>query len=268
VSSPDPLAVYVVSDATGSTAEAVATSVLVQFGTTRSELVRFPFTRDVEQVRSILDMAAGGRAVIVFTFVTAGLTEAMAAGARERGLTAVDVMSPMMDMVGTVLHHAPQRTPGPLRRQDQELFQVTEAIEYTLEHDDGRGVDTLHQADLVVLGVSRTGKTPTSIYLSCRKLKVANIPIVQDVRLPPQVLRLPVPKVGFRMDLERQLALRAARAGRIRANLPGYSERTAIVAELEYCERVFRSIPGLPVLNVTNRSVEETADWITHHVLG
>jgi regulator of PEP synthase PpsR (kinase-PPPase family) len=261
------LQVFVVSDATGATAESVATSVLVQFRGAEWRMRRFPFTRSVEQVDAVVDEAAPG-SVIVFTLVSRRLSEHLVRRSREKDVVALDVLSPLMKVFSASFDHAPSRTPGVFRRQTEDMFKVTEAIHYTLRHDDGGGLDTIDEADLVILGVSRTGKTPTSIYLSCRKLKVANVPIILDLPLPPEVARVASKKVGFRMDLDRLVALRGERLGqrRLRA-VPRYSEGGHVAAETEYCERVFRAIPGLVTLDVTNRSIEETSDWITRHVL-
>ena len=173
-----------------------------------------------------------------------------------------------MGFLGTALQSSPSLTPGVFRHQSEDAFKVTEAIHYTLKHDDGLGMETLDQADLIILGVSRTGKTPTSIYLSCRKLRVANVPIINQVPLPPEVLRTRAPKVGFRLGVERLSQLRARRAERVKGQvIPHYSDRTSIREELDYCEVVYRNIPGLFTVDVTDRSIEETSDLITHNAM-
>jgi len=261
------LNIFIVSDATGSTAEAVVTSSLVQFRGAQSNVRRFPFVRSEAQVEEVVNEAPEGRCIIVFTFVSRELADAMVRRGDEKNLTVVDVMSPLMDIFADILEHAPSRTPGTFRSESEETYLVTEAIAYTLKHDDGAGISTLHQADLIILGVSRTGKTPTSIFLSCRKLRVANIPIILDMPLPEVVAELDTPKVGFKMEFERQLRLRSDRASRHSARIPGYSNPATILAELEYSDELFRRIPGIRTVDVTNRSIEETSDWITHNVL-
>ena len=263
----EPLNVFIVSDATGATAEAVVTSALVQFGAAESNIRRFPFVRTEEQVEAILEQAPTHACIIVFTFVSRELTDTMIRHGRAKDLTVIDVMSPLMGIFSDILEAAPSRTPGVFRSESEEAFLVTEAIHYTLKHDDGVGIETIDQADLIILGVSRTGKTPTSIFLSCRKLKVANIPIVLEHPLPNRVAALPVPKVGFRMELERQITLRSDRVSRHRIRIPRYSDHAYIHAELEYADRLFRTIKGIRTVDVTNSSVEETSDWITHNVL-
>jgi regulator of PEP synthase PpsR (kinase-PPPase family) len=261
------LNIFIVSDATGATAEAVVTSCLVQFSGAESNIRRFPFVRTEEQLEKVLDQAPEGACIVVFTFVSRELADAMLRLGQSKHLTVVDLMSPLMGLFSIILESAPSRTPGAFRSESEEGYLVTEAINFTLKHDDGAGLETIDQADLIILGVSRTGKTPTSIFLSCRKLKVANIPIVLDHPLPKKVFTLPIPIVGFTMDLERLFALRTDRAGRHKTRIPLYSERSHILAELEYAKQIFRHIRGIRTVDVTNSSVEETSDWITHHVL-
>ncbi len=263
------LDIVVVSDATGATAEAVATSALVQFPGAETRVHRFPFTRTPEQVDAVFDAVGDAdRMVVVFTLVSRELSDRLLARARRHDITAIDLLGPLMALFSGALNHAPSRTPGAFRGQSEDMFLATEAIHFTLRHDDGAGMDTIDEADLIILGVSRTGKTPTSIYLSCRKLKVANVPIIPDIPLASEVLRAPAAKVGFRIDLDRLVVLRGERFERRRLRqLPGYTDRRHIAAEVRYCDEVFRRIPGLATVDVTNRSIEETSDWITRKVL-
>lgn len=262
----EPLEIHIVSDATGSTAEAVVNSTLVQFGRANIRLFRHPFTRTEEEVRRVIG-GVGGAGVVVFTFVSRELSSKILELGADRGLTVVDLLGPIMEIFTTALHAVPSRTPGVFRGQNEETFKMVEAIHFTRRHDDGQRIETIGDADLIILGVSRTGKTPTSIFLSCRKLKVANVPIILDVPLPEEVRLAAAPKVGFRMDLERQVQVRSERTGRMGTRIPGYAERSHILAELNYCDRVYRSIAGIRTVNVTNRSIEETSDWITHNAL-
>ena len=263
-----PLEVFVVSDATGATAEAVVTSVLAQFAGAQARIRRFPFVRSVPEVEAVVGQASEGQCVIVFTFVSPELQRAIVERGQARRVTVVDLIGPLMAIFAGALKHTPSQTPGIQSEEREELHKVTEAIHYALWHDDGRGMETLDQADVVILGASRTGKTPTSIYLSCQKLKVGNIPIVHPLPLAPEVLALPARKVGFRIALDRLVQLRRERPRRIGAGaLAGYSSEAAIFEELEYCEEVFRRIPGLRTIDVTNRSIEEIAEWIKRQVL-
>jgi regulator of PEP synthase PpsR (kinase-PPPase family) len=265
---PGPLEVFVVSDASGATAEAVVSSVLVQFAGAQARVRRFPFVRSVSQVEAVVAEAPEGRCIVVFTFVSPELRQAMVDQGRARNVAVVDLIGPLMSIFAGILQHTPIGTPGLQSEEQAELHQVTEAIHYALRHDDGQGLETLHQADVIILGASRTGKTPTSIYLSCQKLRVANVPIVRPLPLPPEVLAAPAKKVGFQIALERLVQLRRDRPRRIGMEaLAGYSGEAAIFEDLEYCEAVFRRIPGLRTIDVTARSIEEIAAWIKRRVL-
>ena len=264
----EPLNIFVVSDATGATAEAVATSVLMQFSGAQARIRRFPFVRTVAEVQALLAQAPERQCIIIFTVVSPDLRHAILTGGHARDLTMVDLIGPLMSIFASALKQPPSQIPGIQSGEQSELRQVTEAIHFTLRHDDGLGLETLDQADVVILGVSRTGKTPTSIFLSCQKLKVANVPIVHPLPLPESVLATPAKKVGFRIALERLVQVRSERAQRMGVEaLAGYSSEAAILQELEYCEEVYRRIPGLRTIDVTTRSVEEIAAWIKRQVL-
>lgn len=263
-----PLDIFVVSDATGSTAEAVATSVLVQFADAQARIRRFPFVRTVAEVQGMLAQAPESGCIVIFTLVSPELRRSLLAGARARKLTVVDLIGPLMSTFAGVLHHEPSQIPGIQAGEQAELRQVTEAIHFALRHDDGEGLETLDQADVIILGVSRTGKTPTSIYLSCQKLKVGNVPIVYPMPLSPQVLAAPGRKVGFRIAVDRLVELRRERPRRLGIGaLAGYSDEAGVLEELEHCEAIFRRIPGLRTIDVTTRSIEEVAAWIKRQVL-
>jgi regulator of PEP synthase PpsR (kinase-PPPase family) len=260
--------IYIVSDATGVTAESVVTSVLVQFTGQSFNLRRFSFVRTRRRLEEILEQTRPGRDIVVFTLVSPEMREFLIEEGEARQLIVVDVIGPLLSGFAGRLRRSPLLEPGALRHREEDLRGLAEAIHFARLHDDGQGLETLGEADLLILGVSRTGKTPTSIYLSCRKLKVANVPIVKDVALPEQVLETPARKVGFRMSLDRLKRLRSERAHRYGVPVfDRYSDEAYIMEELEYCERVFRRIPGLRTLDVTDRSIEEVSEWITHHVL-
>lgn len=239
------LSVAVVSDVIGATAEAVVTSALVQFSGAPAVIRRLPFTRTVEDIDRIVASSPERAGIVVFTFLSAELAEAMVAGGRARGLVVIDLLSALAGAFADALDSSPSRTAGAHRGQSEDLFEVTEAIHFTLRHDDGQCPETVGDADLVILGVSRTGKTQTSICRSCRKLRVANVPIVLGMARAPVVVRAGTPRVGFVMNPERLV--------RLRCEPLGWSRE--------------RSIPGLFTVDVTDRSVEETSDWITHNLL-
>jgi regulator of PEP synthase PpsR (kinase-PPPase family) len=262
----EPLEVLVLSDGTGSTAETVAKSALAQFAWAECRARRFSFVRTPDQVQEILRERVETVCVAVFSFVSPELSRTADDFCRAHDLPAIDLLSPMITVFSDAFRSEPEMPSMPTYLPEH-VFELATAIEYTLNHDDGKGLETLSDADLIILGVSRTGKTPTSIFLSSRQLKVANVPIFEGTPLPEAVRKAPAPKVGFRVSLERQLELRLERSRRFGTAIPGYSDRRSVESELEYCDRVFRSLPGLATVNVTDMAVEEVADWIARNVL-
>jgi regulator of PEP synthase PpsR (kinase-PPPase family) len=262
------LNILIVSDATGATAESVLTSVLVQYKKTDFNLVRHPFTRTNAQVRKILDEAPKGKCVVVFTLVSSRLRKYLIDRCEAKKFVVLDVMGPLISTLTVLLKHTPRMKPGAYRQAEQEAFYLTDAIEYTMQHDDGLGLETINDADLIIFGMSRSGKTPTSIYLSCRKLKVANFPIILGEPFPRELMRAAGKKVGFRISMERLCQLRSERVSRMSyTDVPGYASLSHIAKEEAHCEKIFRRIPSLWTIDVTNRSVEEISDWITRNVM-
>ncbi len=260
--------IFIVSDGTGTTAESVLASVVVQFRGVQFNIRRFPFARTDEQIKEIVEQAPEGKCIIVFTLVSEELRRLLFGQGAAKKLTVVDVMGPLISTFSSILKHSPKMRPGIFRHQDEEMYRLTGAIHYTLSHDDGMGLETIDQADLIILGVSRTGKTPTSIFLSCRKLKVANVPIIHKVPLAPAVVSAPVTKVGFTMSADRLIQLRSERVRRMPSvRLPRYATKSHVVEELEYSKALYRKIPHLRVIDVTDRSIEEISEWITRKVL-
>jgi regulator of PEP synthase PpsR (kinase-PPPase family) len=260
--------IFIVSDGTGTTAEFVLASVVVQFRGVQFNIKRFPFVRTEEQREEIVQEAPEGKCIIVFTLVSEELRQFLVEQGLAKKLTVVDVMGPLISTFSSILKHAPRMRPGIFRHQEEEMYLLAEAIHYTLSHDDGMGLETVDQADLIILGVSRTGKTPTSIFLSCRKLKVANVPIIYQDPLSRAVTKAPAKKVGFHMSADRLIQLRGERMRRMpSAHLPKYASKSHIIEELEYSKQVYRKIPSLRVIDVTDRSIEEISEWITRQVL-
>lgn len=260
--------IAVVSDATGTTAESVLTSVLVQFPGARFNLKRHPFVKAPEQVEDIFRVKPEGQGIVLYTLVSMDLREQLSRRGEEEGWTVVDVMGPLIQTFSDALGMDAKMVPGIFRHDEDDAVLLRRAISYTLAHDDGKGLDTLDRADLLILGASRTGKTPASIYLSCRRLKVANYPIVMGIPLPEEILTARIKTVGFRMSPKRLVELRTARLMRLhKAKIQDYASAEHVLNELRYSEKMCRQIPGCKMIDVTMRSVEETSEWITRNVL-
>lgn len=254
---------YVVSDSIGETAELVTRAALSQFNGARVEIFRIPYVENEEAVRDVISQAREHRCIIVYTLVLPHLREMLRTMAHEAGITSVDIMGPMMEAVATIISDQPKLQPGLVHRLDEEYFQRVEAIEFAVKYDDGRDPRGLLKADVVLIGVSRTSKTPVSLYLANRGHKVANVPLVPELPEPEELSLLPKGRVvGLRID---SAALRRIREERLQtlglAVGADYAHQARIARENEHAQQVFRRL-GCPVVDVTARAVEETASRV------
>jgi regulator of PEP synthase PpsR (kinase-PPPase family) len=176
-------------------------------------------------------------------------------------VVAVDIMGPVMDVFTAYLHSHPSDEPGMKYRLTNEYFRRQEAIEFTVKHDDGMGLDTLGQADIALLGISRTSKTPLSVYLAMRGHKVANIPLVREVPLPAELEQVDRNKmVGLSITAEKLVQLRETRLIKLGRPLSEeYANLDRVNEELAYARKVFESLGNLPVIDVTGKAIEEIA---------
>ncbi len=255
------LHVFIVSDATGVTAEMVISAVLVQFKEIEPVFKRFPYIKTKEQVKAILNKAEEVQGIVIYSLVVQELRTWIRKEKRRMNVYTVDLLGPFLDGIGGHLNLMPMLRPGLLREIGEASIRLAESIDFTLRHDDGQGVETLENADLIILGVSRTSKTPTSLYLSCNNnLKVANVPIIHDIKPPDKVFTLNVQRVGFTIAPEKLAFIRQKRLKY--AGSSDYVEINSIKKELEFSHRIFNQIRGLHVLDVTNSSIEEIANTV------
>ncbi len=252
-------AVFVVSGGTGFSGEQLLRTALAQFPTAEVAITVIAGIRRPEQLENAVTQAAAANGLIVHTLVDAQLRLTLDRLARNRGVLAVDLMGPLLAQLQVVLGREPVGRPGLYREQNREAFERTEAIEFTLAHDDGRHIENLRQADIVLVGVSRVGKTPISLYLASLGWKVANVPLVGGT--PPselfQIHRRRV--VGLIIEPEQLLAHRRWRERRLKVSLSGsYSNPVKLREELEAARRVFLQ-GGFAVVDITNKPVEVSA---------
>lgn len=252
--------VFVVSDATGSTARIVVEAALAQFKDASVTVERIAGVRTVDEVKQIVQKAAAVRGTIVHTLVLEELRGAMLTGGYLYHVNTVDLMGPLLARLSESLELAPAAKPGVLRQLDESYFQRIDAIEYTVRHDDGRHVEGLPRAEVVLVGVSRTSKTPISIFLAYRGWRVANIPLVLDME-PPEALRLVDKRriVALTIEPGRLSEVRRARVARMRTHsMQSYTEMQHIRHELDWANLVIRR-EGWTTIDVTNKSIEESS---------
>jgi len=259
--------VYVCSDSVGETAEAVVRATFRQFRKEHARIKRIGNVRTDEEIVALLAEAAGVRGFVAYTLVQPELRETMKAESLRLGVRTVDIMGPMIQAYVDAFNDAPKRVPGLLHVLDDEYFRRVEAIEFAVRCDDGREPQSMHTADIVILGVSRTSKTPLSIYLAHKGYKVANLPLVPEARLPEELRRVPPGRlIGLTMD-----AAAIARIRQERLKVVGlpfgakYADPARVEAELRYAHDVMTRY-GCRIIDVSNRAIEETAGLILDYI--
>ena len=253
------LTLMLVSDATGRTVERLVQSALVQFAEAPVKIVRRRQVRAPEQVRSLIQEAANGHALVLYTLVSEELRRLMLAEARLCGVDSVDLLGPLLDRLAQRLQLVPQQQPGLFQQLSEARSRAIEAVDFAFHHDDGANVHDLARAEVVLVGVSRSMKTPTMLYLAYRGWFAANVPIVRDLPLPEALVETPPERVfcllADALQLQQMRRVRAEAEGIPHAEYVTMGEiRREILYAQWLCEtRHWRSI------NVTGKSVEEVS---------
>ena len=258
-----PLVIYIVSDSVGETAEQVARAVIGQFDTRNYEFRRFPFTTDETQLLEVLEEAKKENAIIVFTMVINGLRDFLLEEAKKVNIRTVDIMTPLLDLISIQLDIKPKKEPGTIRRLDEKYFKKIEAIEFAVKYDDGKDPRGINKADIVLVGISRTSKTPLSMYLAHRNIKAANVPLVPEVSPPRELFNAPSEKIiGLTTNPRKLIEIRQERLKALGLkDGANYASMERILEELDYADKVMRKL-GCPVIDVSTRAVEESASII------
>ena len=252
---------HIMSDGTGETALAVARSALVQYKPDQVQLVRHQNIRTPEQALSAMEKIKQGKnTLLLYTTVLIEVRDLIEKTSRQKNLKAIDLLGPLFKSFDGVLEHHKEKTPGLLRSVDEDYFKRISATEFSLRHDDGKSVQKLKSADIVLIGVSRTSKTPLSIYLSFKGWKVANIPLVLGIPLPPDLSSVDYRKIiGLTIDIDNLIKIRKNRLKKFGWNFNReYADKAHILKEMNYCRELFEK-HRWPVVNVTDRALEETA---------
>ena len=252
---------HLVSDATGETNHQVARACLVQFGDIRTNEHVWTLVRTPAHIEKILASATENPGPVLFTLVDPELRRILQDGCQRINVPCVSILDAVVDTLSAYLGTAIARPrPGGQHELDAAYFDRIEAMNFTIAHDDGQMAQTLHEADIVLLGVSRTSKTPTSLYLANRGYKTANIPIVPSVDLPAELFQLTDPFViGLTNDPNRLIQVRQNRILMLnQRDNTDYVNLEQVRQEVQNARRLFAK-HGWPVIDVTRRSIEETA---------
>ena len=259
----DPPPIYVVSGGTGASGEQLVHTVLVQFPDRQVPVHTVAHVRQVEQIEEAVRRAAAGGGTIVHTLVDPDLRRALVERARRAGVAEIDLMGPLISRLGDTLEQEPIAHPGLYRHLRRAYFDRIEAIEFSMAHDDGRQIDGWPQADLLLVGVSRVGKTPLSMYLAVLGWKVANLPLIPEVPAPRALFALDRQRViGLSMEPGQLLFYRRQRQSRLGTpELGAYTDPAKVYEELQAARDLCRR-HGFTVLDVTDKPIEATADQI------
>ncbi|WP_369075977.1 pyruvate, water dikinase regulatory protein [Succiniclasticum sp.] len=255
--------IYALSDSIGGTAESVIKATVSQFTETNFEVVRVPYINNKEQIDEALEDAARHHAVVCYTIVNPRLREHLADRAVELQIQVVDVLGPMLRAIQKNSGLLPKNQAGLIHALDHEYFKRVEAVEFAVKYDDGKNPMGLLKADIVIIGVSRTSKTPLSMYLAHKQLKVANVPLVPEIVPPAELFKVPHHKIiGLLIDPYKLTDIRTTRLKTMGLSEKAtYADVDRITEELEYAKGIMRRVHCM-IINVSNRAIEETAGII------
>ena len=251
--------IYTLSDSSGETAELVAKSALSQFGLDKAVLCRLPKIRSTDQIKKLFLSLIKPPGIIVYTLVLSEAREALIEQAEKYSIPVHDVLGDLVNKFENTFHSMPLQEPGLRLKIDRTYFDRMEAIHYAIKYDDGQNINGIDSADVVLMGVSGTGKTPACMYLAQHYgLKAVNVPIILGVELPKKIFQINPQKIlGLICD---PLILQTFRT--TRASSTGYSadyfELGNISKEIESSKKIFRELK-CEVIDMTNRAVEDIA---------
>jgi regulator of PEP synthase PpsR (kinase-PPPase family) len=252
---------HLVSDATGETLITVARAAAAQYATISPIEHVYPLVRTAKQLERVLSEVESSPGIVLYTLLDPELTERLEGKCRELGLPCRSILGPVLRMFQSYLGTETTPRVGAQHLLNAEYFKRIDALNYTMLHDDGQHTEDLEEADVVLVGVSRTSKSPTSIYLANRGVKTANVPIVPGIALPPQVERLTKPLVvGLYASPERIVQIRQNRLLGLKAHREddSYVDRQAVAEEIALSRRLCAK-HNWALIDVTRRSIEETA---------
>ena len=254
--------VYQVSDSTGETLDRIFLAIKAQFLDFECKTIHYSFTRTKNQIDKIIAKCHEEKDVIIlYTIVDKGLAEDLATKCKDNNIPCFEILGSLISNFSKLLKQEANRKPSGQHTLDDEYYKRIEAVQFTMSHDDGKVVSDLQKSDIVLVGVSRTSKTPTSMYLANRGYKTTNIPIIPNNALPKQLVEPgnQICTIGLVCDPDRLSDVRRNRVQSMQEDRPGeYTDRKKINSELENSKLLFKKY-NWPIIDVTRKSVEETA---------
>lgn len=260
--------IYAVSDSIGETAEQVAKAVVKQFDFVDFDIKIIPYVNDNETIDKLIEKAESENALIVFTIIVEELRNYLVIEAEKQNVAAVDVLTPLLIPLTKKLGLSPKREPGLLRKLDEKYFKKVEAVEFAVKYDDGKDTRGIMLADIVLVGVSRTSKTPLSMYLAHKNIKVANVPLVPEVMPPEELFKIPKERIiGLTIDPDQLIRIRKERLKSLGLkDTANYANMERIYKEVEYSKNIMSKL-NCRIIDTTNKAVEETASVILEGAL-
>ncbi len=254
--------IYVVSDSLGDTAEHVARAVAEQFKN-RYTIKKYPNINNKIQIDEIVDESVPQNMIVIFTLVIDDLRNYFINKCSEKNIRYIDLMTPLIHKFKKILNTEPINQPGVNRRINRDYFRKIESIEFAVKYDDGKDPRGIKEADIVLIGVSRTSKTPLGMYLAYKKYKTINIPIIKNTPLPDELFKIAQNKIiGLTMNPIALSEIRRERLKMLRFNKDeSYTDMKSILEELDYAEKIMKKI-NCPILDISNKAIEETANII------
>lgn len=262
------LKIFILSDSVGDISEKIIYAVLSQFPNIQEkEIKKYPFLDNISDLISVLKDAKREKAIVVSTLITQEMSETAKTYAAEHSLLYIDYLSPLMTILADEMKQEPIYESSALHALDEQYFDRMAAIEFAVKYDDGKSARGFLKSDIVLLGISRTSKTPLSMYLANQSYKVSNLPLIPEVVVAPEIFKVPSEKIfGLVASPEYIMTVRSERVKLMGlAAHSTYNDITRIKQELSYAEELYEKL-GAHVISVENRSIEETAQQIELHL--
>ena len=254
--------VYQVSDSTGETLDRIFLAIKAQFSNFESKTIHYSFTRTENQIDKIISKCKIEKNIIIlYTIVDNKLARYLTSLCKKNNIPCFEVLGTLISDFSRLLKQDANRKPSGQHALDDEYYKRIEAVQFTMSHDDGKIISDVEKSDIILVGVSRTSKTPTSIYLANRGYKTANIPIIPKKNLPEKLIlgSKNTCTVGLVCDPNRLSDVRRNRIQSLHEDRPGeYTDEKEIIEELENSKKIFKKY-NWPIIDVTRKSVEETA---------
>ena len=253
--------VYLISDSTGETLDRIFMALKAQFSNFNYELNQFSFTRTENQISTILkDAKNKDSPIILYTVVNSKLAKFLSEEANKKQIPCFGVLGDLILNFSKILNQKATHQPSAQHVLDEDYYKRIEAIQFTMNHDDGNNTENILESDIILIGVSRTSKTPTSIYLANKGLKTSNIPLVNDMSIPKEVIKSStICIIGLTTEAERLYDIRRNRLNSLKENeASDYTSLEKIKDEIDQSRKIFKQNKW-PIIDVTRKSVEETA---------